>query len=285
MKTRCRMLFKIEIWKAIHNIYFWISCCFGVMCAFLSGNYMIKKYLQLKESMKIISGNPMWGMASLYNYWIGGESQSIGYALFFFLLPILATIPFSWSYCDERKNGYAKLPILLVGRKKYFWMKCSVIFLMGGSTIIIPQILNIVFVSCFVPAYRPSVVYMLYYPIQHGSLWSEMFYTKPFIFILCYLMLDYIFGGLFAVIAYALSFYTKNKIAVIILPYIMVLVVHYCRTFLQYKVYKEISPLHFLHSLCIENRADACIIIVEMLILIIGSVMIIIHKRKRYEDL
>lgn len=285
MKTRFKALIRIEWWKAIHNRYFWITLIFGILCAFFSGLYMIEGYMQMKECMEIIGGNPMWEMAGVYNYWIGGESQTMGYALFFFLLPLLAVFPYGWSYCVESRSGYSKLPIVHSGRKEYFGAKYLVVFCSGGCVVTLPLLLNFIFVACFVPAYRPSIMYLLYYPIQRGSMWSEMFYTNPFLFVLCYLLLDFVFAGLLAVTAYAISIFTKNKIAVILLPYIFVLILHYCRTFLQYRVYKEISPIHFLHSLCIENRADAGIIIVEMLVLFISSFVIVMRAGIKYEDL
>lgn len=278
-------LLRMELWKATHNTYFWITLCFGMACAFFSGLYTVDGYFQVKDQMEIISGNPMWGIVSLYNSWMGGESESMGYALFFFLIPLLAVFPYGWSYCVENRSGYQKLPILHGGRTEYFLAKYIAVFIAGGCVVTLPLLINFVGVACFVPAYQPSILYELYYPIRHGSLWSGLFYTNPLLFVVNYLLLDFAFAGLFAVMAYAISIFTKNKIAVLLLPYILVLILHNCRTFLQFRVYKEISPLHFLHATCIENRADTGIILLEMLVLFAISFGAIMYAGKGYEDL
>ena len=285
MKKCFTRMLKTELYKAFHNNYFRISLLFGCSCALFSGAFKIRNYAKLKADMEIISGNPMWQMASLYNYWIGGESGTLGYACFFFLLPLLAVLPYGWSYCEESRKNYLKLPVIYGGRRQYFLAKYIAAFLAGGTAIIIPMIANLLMIACVVPAYLPTMEYGLYYPVSHGSLWSELFYTRPTVFVICYLLLDFVFAGLFAALAYAISIFIHNKIAVILLPFILTLILHHSRTFLQYRVYKEIPPLHFLHSTCVENNADAGIILTELLILFAVSIGIVLFAGIRYEDI
>ena len=112
---------------------------------------------------------------------------------------------------------------------------------------------------------------MLYYGMAHGSMWSGLYYEHPLVFVLLYLLLDFLFAGLFAVTALGLSVYVRNQAAAVLLPYLGVLCLHYARTLLYYRVYIEISPLHFLHASCVENSVSWAVVLAEGVILFLFS--------------
>lgn len=87
----------------------------------------------------------------LYNIWIGGECNSLGYLLFFTFLPILAALPYGCSCQQELKEGYDKIVEVPTGRAKYL-----AVFLAGGSCIAMPLIGNFILTACFVPAVKPT---------------------------------------------------------------------------------------------------------------------------------
>ena len=107
--------------------------------------------------------------------------------------------------------------------------------------------------------------------MAHGSVWSGLYYEHPLVFVLLYLLLDFLFAGLFAVTALGLSVYVRNQAAAVLLPYLGVLCLHYARTLLYYRVYIEISPLHFLHASCVENSVSWAVVLAEGVILFLFS--------------
>lgn len=261
-------LVKIELKKAIKNKGFVTILIIAGIFALFSAWYMIDSYFYHQLQKKIIGfgGNPMVQSSSLFNHWIGGEASSLGYTLFFTLLPLIAALPYSWSYFIENKTGYVKSVVTRSSKSQYYLSKYIATFIAGGLVVLIPLVINFLVVACFVPAITPTKMYPLYYAVGHGSLWSQLFYTHPVVFVLLYLILDFIFAGLFATMGLAISFFIKNRIAIILIPFFFILVLHYSRTFLAYKYYNEISPLHYLHSTSIENYANGGMILAQGLL-------------------
>lgn len=278
MKIR---LVLMECKKAFRNKYFYISLAVGMVFALMAFLYDVGKYEVFQENVSQMSGNPMMPARGLYNLWIGGESHSLGYTLFYTLLPLLASIPFGWSYCKEKNNGYLKCVVTRCRKRTYYLAKYIAVFLSGGMVILLPLLMNFLLTACFVPASKPSIIYYMYYAVQHGTMWSDIFYKHPTVYVVLYLFLDFIFGGLFATLSYAFSIFVKNWLAVTILPFLCILGLHYSRVLLAYKVYKEISPINFLHATCIENNVDGGIVIVEGLIFLLVPLFAILREGDR----
>lgn len=266
-----RRLLKMECCKAMSSPFFLAVLAAGMLFAVLAALYNIGAYRTWMDNVRITGGNPMQQAASLYNHWIGGEAQSLGYTLFYTLLPLLAVFPYRWSYCTERKAGYTRMVVIRGGKRQYFLAKYIAAFLSGGAAVLLPLLINLAATACFVPAVKPFVSYMLYYGMAHGSMWSGLYYEHPLVFVLLYLLLDFLFAGLFAVTALGLSVYVRNQAAAVLLPYLGVLCLHYARTLLYYRVYIEISPLHFLHASCVENSVSWAVVLAEGVILFLFS--------------
>lgn len=257
-------LLKIELRKAINNKFFITTLIIASLFALLSAWYMIDSYFyQQKLNQMYGSGNPMTQGTSLFNHWIGGEATSLGSTLFFTLLPLIAAFPYGWSHFIENKNGYVKAVVTRSSKEQYYLTKYLATFTAGGLVVLLPLLINFLVVASFVPAITPSMMYPLYYAVAHGSMWSQLFYTNPVIFVILYLLLDFIFAGLFATMSLTISFFIKNRIAVMLIPFFLILILHYSRTFLAYKYYSEISPLHYLHSTSLENATSVWIILIQ----------------------
>lgn len=276
-------LLEIEIKKAVKNKFFWLSIILGMFFCLLSGIETVKNYLILQEQLEELKGNPMTQAFGLYNMWIGGECNSIGYVLFYSFYPLLAVLPYGFSYSMDRKIGYDKLLIIRTGRLQYFLVKYITAFICGGLVITIPLVCNFIGTACFIPAVKPSILYDIYYPVRYGSLWSELYFSQPFVFVCKYLLLDFIFAGLFGCMGILVSFFFEKVITAVFLPYFLILILHYGRTLLYGRVYKEISPLNFLHTTCIENIADAKIIFIEGAIIFLLLLLGLWKKGRKYE--
>lgn len=279
-----KKLVRMECVKAFRNKYFWFSLMLGMLFSVMSILYSVGSFELAKENF-IFSGNPMTGNIGLYNSWLGGESSSLGETLFFTLLPLLAILPYGWSFCHERNQGYLKYIAVRCNKRKYFLAKYIASFLSGGVVIIIPLVFSFIVTACFIPAYCPQIIYAPYYSVVHGSLWSEIFFNDPLIFVVLYLIIDFIFGGFFATFGYAAGLFIKNRFAAMIVPYLLVMGLHYCRTFLTYKVYVEISPINFLHTTCIQNVANSWVIIFEGIIFFLIPFCLIMREGAKGEIL
>lgn len=274
MKSFIR-LWKMECRKAFGNRYFVIALCAGTIFCIMSALYNIESYAQGQYELKALGGNPMTQAYGLFNHWIGGESTSLGYLLFFTLFPLLAIFPYGWSQCQEKKAAYTKMVIIRSGKQKYYLAKYLATFLSGMVTVAFPLAANLILTACFVPAVKPSMIYFIYYGVSHATMWSELFYDHPLIYVFLYLLIDCLFAGLFAVCGMACSMLLKNRIAVVILPYLCVLCLHYGRTLLHYRVYTEISPINFLHATCVENPVSGVVVLLEGVLLTLFSLSVL----------
>lgn len=269
--TKFDRLLKMELKKAFKNCFFLTAFCVGMLFSILSAVYNIQRYDDTQRMYLMMGGNPMVQASTLYNHWIGGEGVSLGSTLFFTLLPMLAAFPYGWSWCVERKSGYVRMAVIRGGKKNYVLAKACAVFLSGGLTVLIPLAVNFAAVTCFVPAVLPSVTYMPYYGVYHGTMWSGLFYTHPLIYVLLYLALDFVFAGLLAVAAMSVSVYVKNRVAVMILPYLAVLCLHQVRWMLYQILYSEVSPLYFLHASIMSSNTKGVVVFAEALILVLFS--------------
>ncbi|HHU18987.1 MAG TPA: hypothetical protein GXZ58_01845 [Bacilli bacterium] len=269
MTSTFKQLLKVELAKALKNKFFITTLIIALLFALFSAWYMIDLYFYSLRGLSRMGGNQMIQALSLFNHWIGGEATSLGFTLFFTLMPLIAALPYGWSYFIENKSGYVKTVVTRSAKTEYFLAKYIATFISGGLVILIPLLINFIVVACFIPAVTPSTMYTMYHSVYHGSLWSQSYYTNPVWFVILYLILDFIFAGLFATMSLTVSLFVKNRIAVILVPFFLILVLHYSRTFLAYKYYYEISPLNYLHSTPIINPANVWIIIGQGLLFFI----------------
>lgn len=281
-----KALLKTEFYKMTHNKYFIISLLIGILLTVISAITMVLQYFQMLEYDQLsldqlgYMQNPYIPIQTLYNHWIGGEFSSLTYSLFYLLLPILASVPYGWSIFDEIKNGTIRNVLIRVNRIKYFWGKYFITFLSGGITVTLPLIINILLVSLFIPAIKPDVCYDIYYGVFQPDIWSNLFYTKPLIYLLLFLILNFLFSGLFATFSLAISFGLRNKIAVMLFPFFFLLIIHYTKNLFPNALKFEISPLNFLHASMIEEVKNPTVIFVEFCLLLIYSIVILIKRKK-----
>ena len=88
---------------------------------------------------------------SLYNVWIGSISGDLFFTtIFYFILPLAATLPFSFSLSDESKSGYLRQMTLKKGQMKYYFAKYIVTFTSGFLLAAIPLLINVIITACYI---------------------------------------------------------------------------------------------------------------------------------------
>lgn len=248
-------LLKVELKKAFTNKMFFICLVVGIVIAMVSVAQNLPSYWAAEEQNLMVAEqgfetNPMHPMFTPYTNWIGNDYQFPMTSLFYMLLPLLAGLAYGWSYCTERKSGYAAQMVSRSRKKsQYFLAKYIATFLAGGAAVAIPLVLNFIVICCFIPAYTPDNFYWLYYSMDAHFL-RGLFFNTPLLFVCCIILLDFIFAGLFAAACVALAFFVKNKFAVILLPFLGVLAVQYLQDNVLGTItdFIAISPMDFLRG-------------------------------------
>ncbi len=267
---------KTETGKTVRSSFFLVSLGVGLLFAFMSalsawrlfhGEMGVGGDIAFLEANGQESKDNVWAAQNLYNSWIGADNQSLGAGLFYVMAPLLAMLPCGWNFFEELDGGYLHMAAPRRGRKPYFQAKLAVAFLAGGTVVALPQLANFLLTALYMPGVRPSVIYDMYTPIIHGDMLSGLFYRHPVAYIGVVIVMDFVFGGLFAWLPMAAAFFVRSGLAAVILPYLAVLLADSAKTILYYISYTEISPLNILHPMSAPNHVKGWVVLLWMAVL------------------
>ena len=277
---------KLETHKALRNKFFYLSLIVGCAITFLAFLYDLNIYRIDLSNTQGEGINPMYAAASLFNLWIGGEPFSLGSTIYFFIFPLLVTIPYGWSYCEEKNNGYNRVMTVNAGSRNYLFAKYIAAFWSGALAMVVPLLFNFFISSLFFPAVLPEPIYCTTNGIFYYSLMSTIYYSMPLLYVFVYLLIDFIFGGLIACMSFAIACFVKYRIIAVILPFFLLLGFHYIRQFLYISPeirYKEISPLYFLRPVQVVYRASWIVILIEMIVLLLATAFLVLIRERKHE--
>lgn len=246
-----KRMIKIELKKAFHARMFLISMAVAIVIAMLAVVYNVERYQQIQtwneqsEEITNMERNPDIPAFMLFVGWLCTDATSLTTAMFWFLVPILAPLAYGWSLFIEEKSGYPKNVITRTTRKNYYLAKLLAVFLAGGTAVTLPVILNFMVTALFIPAVRPDVWFDANYAIFTQSMLSGLFYSKPFLYVLLRILITFLFSGALATASYSLTFAVRNRFAVLLLPFLLILGVNQVENMIP-KHYAEYSPIYLL---------------------------------------
>ena len=82
------------------------------------------------------------------------------------------------------------------------------------------------------------------------------------------MLLSFVFGGLIAALCLAIAFFIRNRVAVLLLPFFLMLGLNFANT---YSNTWEPSPLNFLHPASVVNITNGWIVLIEGVLLFVIS--------------
>ena len=257
-------ILKLELKRSFKNNSFVLALGIGCLIAFLQ--FVIEVYplsLELDEYMRYSKGMiyPGW----LYSSWIGGNSGSLYSFLFFFILPILAAMPFGGSFFSDVKSGFIQNICTRVHQKKYIIAKSISAFLSSGIVIILPVCLNFYLSSMFLPSLKPEIA--SYDSLISGtSTFPQIYYNFPFLYVCLFVFIIFIFSGLIGMLALAASYFFNYQFLVILGPFFGNLFFMTLFDFLNMPEYKLNNFLNPSYSL---NTMEAMLITLFVFIVIV----------------
>lgn len=260
-----------ELKKSIVNIWFILPC---ILLCLLSG---IQNYLKISEYNEImgeilksdLSVNPCLHIYTSFTMWIGNDTSTVFSTIFFSISPLIAAIPYSWSLCKIIKSGELTSNNI---SSQYYFNKFVSVFISSGLLIAIPLSMNFIVTSLFVPSVTPDSVYDIYYGIFSNDFGGQLFYTLPYVYILSFILLNFVFYGLFGCIGLYVSIFFKRKIVSIITPAIIIYSIELLKKRFFTNLSIEISPISFLCPI----KAVSCnhiLIITEIAIMLLVTLV------------
>ncbi len=222
-------LLAMELNKAYRNLWFYlvlgVMTAIAVASAFGCISYIVESG---SYSEHINYHNYMMPyVSSPYRWWISLDFLSPFSILFYQLAPLLCAAVYSWSYRSEYDAGYLNQVYTRASRCRYLASKAFATFCVGASVVIIPQIINICVLACYLPLYTPSVVDQFYLGVNGLDYGSELFYQVPLLFVALHLLVSGIIGGSWAVFVLGCATVVKNRVVLMVAPYVCLRVFSY----------------------------------------------------------
>lgn len=219
---------KTELYKAIWNPTFWLAlligtgvCAINVVENYGTAQYIISSTLEGLENGSLPS--PSFAGTSLFIQWIAVNGISMGNRAFYFIWPILAAMPYGWSYSREYRTGAMMQTAARAGIRKYFIAKYAAIFISGGLVVGLPVLLNLLANAMICPSITPSVSDSLV-AVFDGQFMSVLFYTHPWAHGLIWCGIDFLFGGSAACLCLIVGSRFRLQVMVMLTPFALLLV-------------------------------------------------------------
>lgn len=193
-----------------------LACmAFGVVSALESWGYV--------RGVLVPFGDPTSNMSCYANGMIANCNASLAATIFFYTVPAIACIPYAWSYPTERLSGYDAQVALRAPVGMRMAAKATVSFLSGFSLMVGALVVNAVLLACLLPAWVPIIEEWDILGIFYDSLFTGLFYNHPLAYLVAYGGLDACICGVWACFVASLSWVTRNRSALMVLPYLFLL--------------------------------------------------------------
>ena len=214
-----KAIYTNEIKRAFNTIGMKLALLVG--CA-LSIWHVITVIMPISEGQNYeLSANAiddLYVPISLFSTWMGNELFPIQSYIFYLILPLLAVLPFGSSFFEDIKSGYIINVCTRVEKKIYFKAKYLAVFLSGGVAVVAPLLLNLVLSSMFMPAFIPDNGTVG--TISPTTMAYEVFFTHPLVYVLMFIVIDFIFAGVMATLALSYTYFTEHRFGVMIVPFV-----------------------------------------------------------------
>ncbi len=218
---------KDELWKALHNWMFLIALAVGAV-------FIIWDMVQVWVSVEDFNHSLEWMLSdpeAVASFGLSGSPE--GFALFNeafpynpihvpnlqyrTLWPVLAALPFGWSYLQDRRNGIYDQIACRVGRKGYFAAKYLAVFISGGLATVFPLAAGVLADAMIAPYVVPQITTIIYV-ISNGNFLSRLFYSAPWLHLAGTCGAFFLMGGATACLCFLLGTRVKLEIIVVLFP-------------------------------------------------------------------
>ncbi len=258
-------MLKIELKRAFCGKMYPITCLLGLAIC------IAQFFVVVLPSVQYLNFQANHGQLpnSVFNRWIGGYTDYFQIA-YFAIFPILAVLPHGDTFYTDKNLGYIRQFYLRGKRIQYLKAKYIATFLSAGTAVTVPLVVNLLLTMVILPSIipvRPSLLYPLSLP---KSFLSEVFYSNPYLYVLIYLVLDFLIAGLLGGVALTVSFVSSNRYVPLLFPFAMYL---FSSTLLQAVNLGGYSIMSFTNPAQPSYGTNMCIVLVELLIISVISLL------------
>lgn len=213
-----RNMFAFELRRAFTGAPFLLALAVGLILA-VANIVLVAAPSALSNGYgQLVDGAVGMNPPSLFGNWIGLTPGTITTAIFYYVVPLIACMPFAASLCSDLDSRYASQVIVREGRGRYFIAKTTTVFLISGVVVIVPLVVNIVTAACLLPQIPPDPTTRLY-AVMANSMLAGLFFACPWGYISLFLVLTFIGAGIFGLASSVLAFFVRNVFIVLLVPF------------------------------------------------------------------
>lgn len=203
-------LIKIDFKRATSNKQFYIVIVIGLALVVIHYCFEIFQYIKLAKKIPTYY-NP-------FVKWFINDGYSVPSMIYFMIFPLLASMPYSDSYWLDINSGFSKSVYTRASKTKYVLSRYITNFIIGGISVVIPLIFSFYLLLMTFPATRPNI-------FSSAGGYRDMFYSiyyfSPYLYVISYIILCFLFGGLCSTMALSISTYCKSRFMVLSIPTIV----------------------------------------------------------------
>lgn len=226
MKPGEKRVLRYEIHRAFHNPLFWLTVFVGILIGLpeLFRQASIMLVPAEEEAAFMAQESQYFPSNSVYYLWIGAMG-SVSQSLYYQVLPLLAVTPYALSGLTDQKSGYVRTMVLRAGKKAYYRAKYLAVFLSGGAAVTLPLLVNFMLTACYAPM-TPTNPYSIW-GLVYDRFGAHLYYEAPFLYVLFFMLVTFLFGGLLAALALSISRVTDFVLTVWLTPFLLTLMISY----------------------------------------------------------
>lgn len=211
-----KKMMKIELERAFKSWGLWLAVLIGLA---VSMEHVIR--VVIPSAISPLRGfepdNATVMPLGAFQIWIGHGSEFEN-ALLVRLFPILSSMPYAVTYLSDIRSGMIKNFHTRTKKINYLMAKYIAVFVTGGIPIALPLLINYLISAATLPSlYWQTGVYAM----GANSMWTDIFFTYPHIYVLMYISLLYVCGGLMSTLVLVFSTLVSNRFVAVLAPYIV----------------------------------------------------------------
>ncbi|WP_368489774.1 hypothetical protein [Clostridium sp. BJN0013] len=261
-----------ELKRSLKSKKFLIIIIIGLLIHFLSLYMEVKDFIFFNYNASDLQAPEIQAKArhmiekafNIYAVWF-----SI-FQLYAVAMPIISALPFSLSYLEDKEYGIIKYIDVRINHRRYLITKTLANSIAGGLAVALPTIIMTIFIHIF---FKGSIN-DFYGKGVYGGIFTSLLTYSFWLYSLLHIFIEFMFGFAYANIALAVSAFIKNKIAIMLSPFLFWISISVVFNFLNIQHYstERINQFYMIPTVTVRE------IFIELTFITITSALLFIFK-------
>ena len=273
-------ILRTEMWKALHNSYFYLALGLGLIVILLNvGQNVIRVQKFTEWTLQGLEAGYASGAHDGFSLFIStlayNFSANYGTVLYMVVWPILAAMPFAWSYSVERRSGLYNQIVARCGTVQYIFSKYIATFISGGLVVSFTMLADLL-LNALVCPYSVLDICDSLSAVSNDMFLPALYYTNPWAHALIWCVVVFFLGGSAAGLAFLVGTKLKLQVLVMLVPFAILIVWNVFYYFVIYAYFWQVlpslslSPLELIQAIGGNGNPEWFMALTISLLVVIG---------------